>query len=80
VVLIIPAVELEHERVAGHEQIVDQAVGMVGVAGLRHAEEPLVPGAAGFYVADGDQGLRADCLADRASRGSLLQVPLLGGH
>jgi len=56
VVLVIPALELEHERIASHEPIVDQAVGVVGIAGLGHAEESLVPGAAGLHVAHGDQG------------------------
>ena len=51
VVLVIPALELEHERIASHEPIVDQAVGVVGIAGLGHAEESLVPGAAGLHVA-----------------------------
>jgi len=68
VVLVIPALELEHERIASHEPIVDQAVGVVGIAGLGHAEESLVPGAAGLHVAHGDQGLRTDRAALGASR------------
>jgi hypothetical protein len=67
VLLMVPAVQLEDKGLSTDESVIEETVGMVGVAPRMHPQQGLVPGAAGLHVPDRDQCLRPDYRSSRSS-------------
>ena len=69
VVLRIPSVQLEDQRVPTQEPVVEETMGMVWIAPRAESQQGLVPGAAGLHVPHRNQRLRPDRQSSRLSHG-----------
>jgi hypothetical protein len=75
VLLLVPGVQLQDERVSTREAVVEEAVRMVRAS--TNTEQRLVPGAAGRHVPHCNQWLRPDCRSIQLSHRALGAIILL---